>query len=108
MESKNITPGDVTLKPGDLLKVLEEKSSCNFKFGEGNTVLSNKAGTIPATIGKDDVFIKTVVIQNHLRLLLSKDSMKKMNVKNDSVNDKVSFLNQNVDIILTSSQKLCH
>ena len=107
MEAKNIRPGDITLKSGDLLKVLEEKSSCNFKFGEGNTVLSNKPGTIPATIGKDDVFIKTV-IQNHLRLLLSKDSMKKMNVKNDSVNDKVSFLNQNVDIILTSSQKLCH
>ena len=78
MDAKNIKPGDITLKPGDLLKVLEEKSSCNFKFGEGNTVLSNKAGTIPATIGKDDVFIKTVVIQDDLRLLLSKDSMKKI------------------------------
>ena len=78
MEAKIIRPGDITLKPGDLLKVLEEKSSCNFKFGEGNTVLSNKAGTIPATISKDDVFIKTVVIQNDLRLLLSKDSMKKI------------------------------
>ena len=27
------------LPPGDLLKVVEEKSSSSFKFGDGNTVL---------------------------------------------------------------------
>ena len=32
MEAKNIRPGDITLKPGDLLEVLEEKSSCNFNL----------------------------------------------------------------------------
>ena len=47
--------------------------------------------------------IKTDVIQNDIPLLLSKDSMKKSNVKIDFANDKVSFLDQNVDIILNSS-----
>ena len=49
------------------------------------------------------MIIKTDVIQNDLPLLLSKDSMKKSNVKIDFANDKVSFLDQNVDIILISS-----
>ena len=87
--------------PGYLLKVVEERSSSSFKFGNGNKVLSTKAVTIPATIGNNDVLIKTDVIQNDLPLLLSKNPMKKRNVKIDFANDKVSFLDQNVDIILT-------
>ena len=66
-----------SITPGDLLIVVDEKSSRSFKFGHGNTVLLTKAVTIPATIGKDDVLITTDVIQNDLPLLPSKDSMKK-------------------------------
>ena len=90
------------LTPEDLLKVVEEKSSRSFKFGDGNTVLSTKAVAIPATIGNDDGLLKSV-IENDLPLLLTKGSMKKINVTVDFANDKVSFLDQNVDIILTSS-----
>ena len=43
-----------SLTPGDLLKVVEEKSSSSFEFGDVNTVLSTKTVTTPATIGKDD------------------------------------------------------
>ena len=39
-----------------------------------------KAVKIPATIGKDDVLIKTDAIQNDQPLLPSKDSMKRGNV----------------------------
>ena len=92
-----------SLTPRVLLKVVEEKSTSSFKFGDSkSTVLSTKTATIPATIGKD-VSIKTDFIQNDLHLLLRKDSMKKSNVKMDFANDKVSFLDQNVDIILSSS-----
>ena len=41
-----------SLTPRDLLKIVKEKSSSSFKFGDGNTVLSTKAVTIPATVGK--------------------------------------------------------
>ena len=92
-----------SLTPEDLLKAAETKSSSSFKFGDGNAVLSTKAVTIPATIGKDDVLIKTDVIQNDLPLLLSKYSRKKSNVTVNFANDKVSFLDQNLDILLTSS-----
>ena len=43
-----------SLTPGYLLKVVEQRSSSSFTFGDGNTILSTKAVTIPATIGKDD------------------------------------------------------
>lgn len=60
----------------DLLKVVEEKCSSSFKFGDGNTVLSNKAVTILETIGKNGASIKPDAIQNDLPLLLRKDSIK--------------------------------
>ena len=66
-----------SLTPGDLLKLVEEKKDNSFKFGDDSTIWSTKTVTIPATIGKDDVLIKTEVIQNDLLLLLSKDSVKK-------------------------------
>ena len=60
----------------DLLTVAEEKCSSSFKFGDGNTVLSNKGVTILATIGKNVASIKPDAIQNDLPLLLRKDSIK--------------------------------
>ena len=92
-----------SLTPGDLLKVLKEKSSSRFKFSDGKTVLPTKAVTVQGTIDKDDVLIKTDFIPNDLPLLLSKEYMKKTNIKIDFANDKVSFLDQNVDIILAYS-----
>ena len=48
------------------MNIIKEKSSSSFKFGDGNTVLSTTAVTIPATISKDDVLVKTYVIQNKM------------------------------------------
>ena len=58
------------------MTVAEEKCSSSFKFGDGNTVLSNKAVTILATIGKNGASIKPDAIQNDQPLLLRKDSIK--------------------------------
>ena len=59
--------------------------------------------TIPARIGNEDIMIKTDVIENDLPLLLSKEAMKKSDVKIDFARDKVNLLSQNVDIVFTSS-----
>ena len=48
--------------------------------------------------------IKTDIIDRDLPLLLSKEEMKKFDVKIDFARDKVSFLNRNVDIVFTSSR----
>ena len=87
----------------DAQKVVEESSSSSFRFGDGNSKIANKYVTILARIGKEDIMIKTDVIDSDLTLLLSKEAMKKGDLKIDFAKDKVSFLNQNVDIVFTSS-----
>ena len=92
-----------TLTEKDAQKVVEESSSSSFRFGDGDSKTANKSVTIPARIGNEDIMIKTDVIDSDLPLLLSKEAMKKGDVKIGFAIDKVSFLNQNVDIVFTSS-----
>ena len=92
-----------TLTERDAQKVVERSSLRSFRFGDGNIKTSNKSVTIPSRIGKEDIIIKTDVTDSDLTLLLSKETMKKDDVKIDFARDKVSFLNQTVDIVFTSS-----
>ena len=59
--------------------------------------------TFPAQIGKEDIMIKSDVIDSDLPLLLSKSAMKKANVKIDFSNDVVNMLNQKINIVFTAS-----
>ena len=92
-----------TLTQKDAQKVVEESFSSSFGFGDGDSKTANKSVIIPARIGNEDIMIKTDVIDSDLPLLLSKEAMKKHDVKIGFAIDKVSFLNQNVDIVFTSS-----
>ena len=92
-----------TLTERDAQKVVERSSLRSFRFGDGNIKTANKSVTIPSRIGKEDIIIKTDVTDSDLTLLLSKETMKKDDVKIDFATDKVSFLNQTVDIVFTSS-----
>ena len=92
-----------TLTGKNAQKVVEESSSSSFRFGDGNRKTGNKYVTIPARIGNEDIMIKTDVTDSDLPLLLSKEAMKKGDVKIDFARDKVSFLNQNHAIVFTSS-----
>ena len=87
----------------DAQKVREKSSLSSFRSGDGNSKTADKSLTIPAKIGKEDIKIKTDVIDSDLLLLLSKEAIKKDDVKIDFARDNVSFLNQNVDIVFTSS-----
>ena len=92
-----------TLTETDAQKVVEESSSSSFRSGDGNSKTAYKSVTIPARIGNEDIMIKTDIIDSDLPFLLSKKTMKKGDVKIHFARDKVSFLNQNVDIVFTSS-----
>ena len=92
-----------TLTEKDAQKIVDEGSSSIFRFGNGNSNIANKLVIIPATIGNKDIMIKTDVVDSDLPLLLSKEAMKKGDVKIDFAGNKVSFLNQNVDILFTPS-----
>ena len=87
----------------DQSQVSEKESTISFRFGDGNSVKSERTVTFPAKIGKKNIMIKTDVIDTDLPLLLSKSAMKKANVKIDFSNDTVRMLDQKVNIVLTPS-----
>ena len=66
-----------TLTESDRSKVVVEKSSNSFRFGNGKSLNSEKMVTFPAQIGKEDIMIKSDVIDSDLPLLLSKSAMSK-------------------------------
>ena len=92
-----------TLTEKDRSKVVVEKSSNSFRFGNGKLINSEKMVTFPAQIGKENIIIKSDVIDSDLPLLLSKSAMKKANVKIDFSNDVVNMLNQKINIVFTAS-----
>ena len=75
----------------------------SFRFGDGNSVKSEKSVTFPAKIGHKNIMIKTDVIDTDLPLLSSKSAMKKANVKIDFSSNTVSILDQKVNIDFTST-----
>lgn len=50
-----------TITGKDFSEAVEESSS-TCRFGDGNTLISNKSVTFPATIGNENVSAKTDVI----------------------------------------------
>ena len=92
-----------TLTESDPPKVVVEKSSNSFRFGERKSLNSEKILTLSAQIGKEDIMIKSDVIDSDLSLLLSKSVRKKVNVNNDFSNNVVNMLNQKNNIVFTAS-----
>ena len=92
-----------TLTESDRSKVVVKKSSNSFRFGNGKSLNPEKMVTFPAQIGKEDIMIKSDVIDSDLPLLLSKSAMEKANVKIDFSNDVVNMLNQKTNIVFTAS-----
>ena len=91
-----------TLTESDRSKVVLEKSSNSFRFGNRKSLNPEKMVTFTAQTGKEDM-IKSDVIDSDLPLLLSKSAMKKANVKIDFSNDIVNMLNQKINIVFTAS-----
>ena len=75
----------------------EKESTTCFRFGNGNSVKSEKTVTFPAKIGHKNIMIRTDAMDTDLPLLLSKSAVKKVNVEIDFSNDTVSMLDQKVN-----------
>ena len=92
-----------TRTESDSSKVVLEKSSNSFRFGNGKSLNSEKKKvTFPPQIGKEDM-IKSDLIDSDLTLLLSKSAIKKANAKIDFSNDVVNMLDQKIKIVFTAS-----
>ena len=67
-----------TLIETDRLQVSEKTSRTSFRFGDENSVKSEKTVIFPANIGKKNIMIKTAVTDTNVPLLLSKKAMRKV------------------------------
>ena len=56
----------------------EKTSRTSFRFGDENSVKSEKTVIFPANIGKKNIMIKTAVTVTNVPLLLSKKAMRKV------------------------------
>ena len=88
-----------TLIEVDRLQVSEKESTTSFRFGDENSVKSEKTVTFPAKIGHKNIMIRADVMDTDLPLLLSKSAVKKVNVEIDFSNDTVSMLDQKVNTV---------
>ena len=75
----------------DRSKILEEKSSNNFTFGDGVSVQSSKQVTVPCYLGGIRSTITTDVVEYEIPLLLSNKSMRKANMCLDFQTDSVKI-----------------
>ena len=92
-----------SLSPEQKAQVLYSDSNRTFKFGSDRSFESIYKVKIPATIGSNELFIETDVVDTHVPLLLSKEAMKKADTKIDFRNDTVTMFGKNQPIHLTKS-----
>ena len=83
--------------------IKSESSGSTFKFGDGVTVKSLNKVTLPCYIGGMKSEITTDVVQSNIPLLLSKQALKKCNVKLNFTTDTINIVNQDIKLKCTSS-----
>ena len=87
----------------ELAMVREEKSSCTFTFGDGETYRSTRRVIFPCWIGVVRSELSTDVVECNLPLLISKQSMKKGKMVLDFGEDSVKIRNKWVKLMVASS-----
>ena len=88
--------------------ILEEHHSGKvLRFGAGKAYPSIKQVNIPVHLGEQPGYILTDVVVYEIPLLLSKDSMKKVDSKLDFVNDMIVMSDQQIQLQHTSNGHYC-
>ena len=87
--------------------VKKRPSSTVFRFGGGERLQSNGRVTFPCHLAGKSCEITTDVVQSDIPLLLSKDAMKKAEMKLDLVHDRAEIFGKDVELQSTSSGHYC-
>ncbi len=83
------------------------ESTTVFTFGGGSHLESQGKWTLPCVIAGASCKVVTDLVKSDIPLLLSKDSMKRAQVKLDLENDRAKILGKEVDLQFTSSGHYC-
>ena len=74
-----------------------------FRFGDGDSVLSDHVKRIPITMCGKEITLDVFVVKNDIPLLLSRETMKKMKMTIDNEHDKIYALGGESDLIITKT-----
>ena len=74
-----------------------------FRFGDGDSVLSDQKKRIPITMCGKEITLDVFVVKNDIPLLLSRETMKKMKMTIDNEHDKIYALGGESDLIITKT-----
>ena len=96
-----------TLTDDEQRLVKKRPSSTVFRFGGGERLQSNGRVTFPCHLAGKSCEITTDVVQSDIPLLLSKDAMKKAEMKLDLVHDQAEIFGKDVELQSTSSGHYC-
>lgn len=91
----------------DFGRVKHTAGTKTFKFGGGTRLKSQGEYLLPAVIAGREVFVRTDVVDSDIPLLLSREAMKKAEVKLDLVKDTAQIFGKSVSLNLTSSGHYC-
>ena len=83
-------------------EIKECKSSSLFRFGDGVEIRSKKVITIPVVLGRQKFFLDVEVVVNDIPLLISKATMKKLQMKLDFTQDLARIGNEEVKLFCNS------
>lgn len=93
---------------GDDQKKVEQSDGVRiFRFGGGECLKSLRCFKIPITLAGRRVSIVTDVVSSDIPLLMSKEAMKKAQMKLDLVNDRAEIFGREVCLNHTSSGHYC-
>ena len=91
-----------TLTDSKKKKIVYEKSTSVFKFGDGKRWQSMKRVVIPCVLAGKNINIRTDIVDCNIPLLLSKESMKKAGMVIDTNTDTATVFGRKVKLSTTS------
>ena len=83
-------------------RIVFEKSTSYFRFGDGRRMASIKLAVIPCVLAGKNINIRTDIVECNIPLLLSKASMKKAGMVIDTNTDTVLVFGKEVKLSTTS------
>lgn len=83
------------------------QSNESFIFGNGSELKSKYKAIIPIRLGRNICRIETEVIDSDICLLISKTTLKKFNTNINLANDKITMLEEDINIKLTENGHYC-
>lgn len=96
-----------SLSASDRNKVSFQKSTREFRFGDGQTYKSEWLVSVPIHLGNQKAILETEVVYTHIPLLLSRISLKRAGATLNFEHDEIVMFGERIPIVISKSGHYC-